>query len=180
MTERMWAPWRMEYILGDKQGACVFCAMAAAPASRYRELLVLVVQAHALVCLNRYPFASSHLLVAPRRHVAGLGDLRDEEYDATMRLARDAEARLRAVTRAPGVNLGMNLGKAAGAGIADHLHAHIVPRWDGDTNFMPVLAGVRIMPEYLDDAWLRLAPAFADLPGEHAEHAGPGERAGGT
>jgi ATP adenylyltransferase len=169
MTERMWAPWRMDYILGDKQGACVFCAMAAAPASRYRELLVLVVQPHALVCLNRYPFGSSHLLVATRRHVAGLGELEAGEYDGLMRLARDAEARLRAVTHAEGVNLGMNLGKAAGAGIADHLHAHLVPRWNGDTNFMPVLGDVRVMPEYLDDSWKRLAPAFADVPGEHPE-----------
>jgi len=159
----------MSYILGDKQGACVFCEMVAAPASRYRELLVLVKQPHAFVCLNRYPFASSHLLVAPRRHAAGLAELEDEEYAALMRLVRDAEARLREVTLAEGVNLGMNLGKAAGAGIADHLHAHVVPRWNGDTNFMPVLGDVRIMPEYLDDAWQRLAPAFADVAGEHAE-----------
>jgi ATP adenylyltransferase len=161
----------MEYILGNKQGACVFCEMAAAPPSRYRELIVLVVEEHALVCLNRYPFASSHLLVAPRRHVSGLSDLADQEYVAMMRLVREAEARLRAVTNAEGVNLGMNLGKAAGAGIADHLHTHLVPRWNGDTNFMPVLGDVRIMPEYLDDAWRRLAPAFADVAGEHAEGA---------
>jgi ATP adenylyltransferase len=168
----MWAPWRMEYILGDKQGACIFCDFASLRPSAFREKVVLLVQPHALVCLNRYPFASSHLLVAPRRHVSDLSELTDEEHDATMRLVRDTAARLRRATSPDGLNVGFNLGKAAGAGIADHLHAHVVPRWDGDTNFMPVLADVRVMPEYLDDSWQRLAPAFADLPGEHAAPGG--------
>ena len=123
---------------------------------------MLVVQPHALVCLNRYPFAASHLLVAPTRHVADLSELPEEEYAALMRLVRDATVRLPAAPRgAAGMNVGLNLGRAAGAGIADHLHAHIVPRWTGDTNFMPVLGNVRVMPEYLDDSWARLAPAFA-------------------
>jgi ATP adenylyltransferase len=169
LPERMWAPWRMSYILGEKQGACVFCEIAAAPVAEYRERLVLVMQPHALVCLNRYPFAASHLLVMPRRHASNLEDLPAEEYDAVMRLVRDATVRLKRVTEPQGVNLGFNLGKAAGAGIAEHLHAHVVPRWNGDTNFMPVLADVRVMPEMLDESWRRLAPAFADLPGEHAE-----------
>jgi ATP adenylyltransferase len=169
LPERMWAPWRMSYILGDKQGACVFCDIAAARASAYREKLVLVTQPHALVCLNLYPFAASHLLVVSRRHVASLEDLAAEEYDALMRLVRDATTRLKAVTAPQGINVGFNLGKAAGAGIEDHLHAHVVPRWNGDTNFMPVLADVRVMPEMLDQSWRRLAPAFADIPGEHAD-----------
>ena len=157
----------MEYILGSKQGACIFCDFAAAPPAAYREKLVLLVQPHALVVLNRYPFAASHVLVAPRRHVSDLGALPGEEYDALMRLLRDTCARLGAATRAEGLNVGMNLGKAAGAGIAEHLHAHAVPRWNGDVNFMPVLADVRVMPEHLDDSWQRLAPLFADLPGAH-------------
>ncbi|HEY3822190.1 MAG TPA: HIT domain-containing protein [Polyangiaceae bacterium] len=164
----------MSYILGDKQGACVFCDMAAAPRSAYRGKLVLVAQEHALVCLNRYPFAASHLLVVSRRHVAALEDLRPEEYDGLMRLVRDATSRLKSVTQPQGVNLGFNLGKAAGAGIEDHLHAHVVPRWNGDTNFMPVLGDVRVMPEMLDESWRRLAPAFADLPGEHPDEGGGG------
>jgi ATP adenylyltransferase len=159
----------MEYILGSKQGACIFCDFAAAPSTEYRAKLVLLVQPHALVVLNRYPFASSHLLVAPRRHVSDLSELLPEEYDALMRLVRDATERMRSVVGPEGVNLGMNLGKAAGAGIAEHLHAHVVPRWNGDTNFMPVLADVRVMPEYLDESWQRLAPAFAKLPGRHPE-----------
>jgi ATP adenylyltransferase len=165
----MWAPWRMSYILGDKQGACIFCDFAASPREAYREKLVLLVQPHALVCLNRYPFAVSHVLVAPRRHVADLGDLPTEEYVALMELVRATAQRVRSATRAEGLNVGLNLGKAAGAGIADHLHAHVVPRWSGDVNFMPVLADVRVMPEYLDESWRRLAPLFADLPGERAD-----------
>jgi ATP adenylyltransferase len=167
LSERMWAPWRMSYILGEKQGACVFCDIVAAPRSAYRDKLVLVAGEHAVVCLNRYPFAASHLLVLPRRHVSNLEDLAPGEYDAL--LVRDATTRVKSVTRPDGVNLGFNLGKAAGAGIAEHLHAHLVPRWNGDTNFMPVLADVRVMPEMLDESWRRLAPAFADLPGEHAD-----------
>ncbi len=167
MSERLWAPWRMEYILGPKGGACIFCDFAAAPPEAYREKLVLLVQEHALVCLNKYPFAASHVLVAPRRHVSDIGALPSEEYDATMRLVRETVARLRMATRAEGVNVGLNLGKAAGAGIEEHLHAHAVPRWSGDSNFMPVLADVRVMAEHLDDSWKRMAPLFADLPGEH-------------
>jgi ATP adenylyltransferase len=159
----------MEYILGDKQGACIFCDFAAAPPQDYRAKLVLLVQPHALVCLNKYPFASSHLMVAPRRHVSDLSDLPAEEYDAVMHLVRDATARLKASAKPDGLNVGINLGKVAGAGIAEHLHVHVVPRWVGDSNFMPVVADVRVMPEYLDDAWRRLAPAFADLPGQHPE-----------
>ena len=157
----------MEYILGDKQGACIFCDFASAPASTYREKLVLLVQPHALVCLNRYPFTPSHLLVAPRRHVASFDELSAEEYAAEMELVRASVTRLRKATGAEGLNVGFNLGKVAGAGIADHLHAHAVPRWNGDVNFMPVLADVRVMPEHLDAAWRRLLPFFADLPGDH-------------
>jgi ATP adenylyltransferase len=174
----------MEYILGVKQGACIFCDFASAPPAAYREKLVLLVQPHALVCLNRYPFSASHLLVAPRRHVSDLGELPTEEYDALMHLLRDACTRLRASTGAEGLNVGFNLGKAAGAGIADHLHAHAVPRWNGDVNFMPVLADVRVMPEHLDTTWQRMAPLFADLPGEHPEtpppHPPPRKQGGGS
>ena len=167
MSERLWAPWRMEYIAGPKGRPCIFCDFASAPAESYRDKLVLLVQPQALVCLNRYPFTTSHLLVAPRRHTATLHDLPAEEYAATMALVRDSASRLQLATGAEGLNVGINLGKAAGAGIAEHLHAHIVPRWAGDQNFMPVIADVRVMPEYLDESWLRLRPLFADLPGEH-------------
>jgi ATP adenylyltransferase len=160
MPDRLWAPWRMDYVAGARAATCIFCDFAAAPRDKWRDLLVLAVDEHALVCLNRFPFTTSHLMVAPRRHVARLEELPDEEYGAMMRLVRDAAAKLRATLQAEAFNVGMNLGSAAGAGIADHLHAHIVPRWVGDTNFLPVIADVRVMPEYLDQAWARLAPAF--------------------
>jgi ATP adenylyltransferase len=167
MSERLWAPWRMEYIEAPKGGPCIFCDFASAPPTRYREKLILIVQTHALVCLNRYPFAAGHLLIAPRRHTPDLGELLPDEFEATMRLMRDAAARLARATSAHGMNVGLNLGSAAGAGIANHLHVHAVPRWAGDSNFMPVLADARIIPEFLDQSWQRLVEVFADLPGEH-------------
>lgn len=170
MSERLWAPWRMEYVLGPKGGPCVLCELAAAQRNRHQELLVLAQQPHAFVCLNKYPFVASHLLVASRRHVADVDALSAEEYSATMGLVREVIVRLRRATNAEGLNMGLNLGKAAGAGIADHLHAHVVPRWVGDSNFMPVIADVRVMPEYLDETWRRLQPFFADLSQEQTEH----------
>jgi ATP adenylyltransferase len=157
----------MEYVLGPKGGPCIFCDLGTAPPTSYREKLVLVVQPHAFVCLNKYPFAAGHVLVLPKRHVSDLSALTAEEYDATMRLVRDAVACLGKVTQAQGYNIGFNLGKSAGAGIEEHLHAHVVPRWNGDSNFMPVLAEVRVIPEHIDATWERLVPAFAGLPGEH-------------
>jgi ATP adenylyltransferase len=162
----------MPYILRtDKskgpKGGCFFCEhVADVPA--YRENLVVIVQEHAFVCLNRYPFTPAHLLVAPRRHVGDLADLPVAEYDALMTLLRESTVRLRRAVSCQAMNVGFNLGLYAGAGVADHLHGHIVPRWAGDTNFMPVLADVRVMPEYLDEAWSRLHAAFADLPGDRA------------
>lgn len=160
--ETLWAPWRMEYIRQKKrEDGCIFCAFPSR--DTHREDLVLAVQPHAFVCLNRYPFASCHVLVCPRAHVATLDALPAEAFDATMRLVRESVTRLRGVLSADGFNVGMNLGSAAGAGIAEHMHVHIVPRWFGDTNFMPVLGDVRVMPEYLDQTYEHLLPAFADL-----------------
>lgn len=157
----------MSYILGETKGAgCFLCDGPEDPA-RFRERLVLVAQPHAFVCLNKYPFTTSHLLVAPRRHVADPSELSLEEYDALMRLLRESIVRLRAAVSCEAMNVGFNLGKHAGAGVADHLHGHAVPRWPGDTNFRPVLADVRVMPEYLEEAWTRLRATFADLPGVH-------------
>lgn len=163
--ERLWAPWRMEYILGEnKPEGCIFCSFARPSedgrAERAREDLVLAVEEHAFVCLNRYPFTAGHTMVVPRRHVADPSELSDVENAALFGLVRRAVAATRAALRCEGLNVGMNLGKVAGAGIADHLHVHVVPRWGGDTNFMPVLADVRVMPQHLDETWQRLAPQF--------------------
>ena len=167
----------MKYILAGagkgKKPGCFFCENPNDEAA-YRENLVLVVQPHAFVCLNRYPFTPSHLLVAPRRHVADMADLADEEYAAVMTLLRDSVGRLRRAVSCEAMNVGFNLGKVAGGSVSDHLHGHIVPRWTGDVNFMPVIADVRVMPEHLDEAWQRLYPAFADLPGARARPPGPG------
>ncbi len=167
----IWAPWRMDYILAPKDkdaGArpgCIFCNFPAATASTYRENLVLVASEHYAVMLNRYPFAAGHLLVMPRKHVAHLSELPEDDSARLFLAVRDVGERMRRLMKPQGLNYGVNEGVAAGAGIADHLHVHIVPRWGGDTNFMPVIADVRVMPEYLDDSYRRLHPAFADLEG---------------
>jgi ATP adenylyltransferase len=131
--------------------------------------LVLVATEHAFVVLNRYPFVPGHLLIVTTRHVADIQDLSDEEHDALFRLVRDSAKRLSLAVRCEGMNIGINLGGVAGAGIAAHLHVHVVPRWNGDTNFMPVMADVRVMPQHLHTTFSRLRPHFADLPGRHAK-----------
>jgi ATP adenylyltransferase len=161
----------MDYILAPKDkdaGArpgCIFCNFPKAPPSTFRHNLVLVANEQYAVMLNRYPFAAGHLLVIPRTHVAPLGDLPETETAALFAAVREIGLRMRTLMKPQGLNYGLNEGVAAGAGIADHLHVHLVPRWTGDTNFMPVIADVRVMPEHLDDAFRRLHPAFADLPG---------------
>ncbi|MBX3231672.1 MAG: HIT domain-containing protein [Labilithrix sp.] len=167
-TTPLWAPWRMPYIEAsqarDEDRGCFFCEHAE-DAARLRENLVLVVQTHAIALLNRYPFAPCHVLVAPRRHVPDLSDLSDDEYHAVMALLRDTTVRLRRAVSCPAMNVGFNLGLHAGAGHAEHCHGHVVPRWPGDTSFMPVLADVRVMPEALDQTWQKLHAAFGDVPG---------------
>ncbi len=173
MPTPLWAPWRMPYIERASQGekkkddGCFFCEHAKDTA-KLRENLVLVVQPHAIALLNRFPFAPAHILVAPTRHVPDIKDLADEEYLSLMTLLRDARVRLERAVRCHGVNVGFNLGHHAGAGVADHVHGHLVPRWSGDTNFMPILADVRVMPQALDETWQALHAAFADVPGEKA------------
>jgi ATP adenylyltransferase len=153
----------MEYILSKKEGGCVFCSYASTAESALAAANVLVATAHAYVVLNRYPFAAGHLLVVPKRHESDLERLPLEEYDALMRLAREAALRLRHAVSCQGLNMGVNLGHAAGAGIAEHLHVHLVPRWEGDTNFMPVVADVRVMPQHLEATYRHLEPYFRDL-----------------
>jgi ATP adenylyltransferase len=155
----------MEYILKPKGGSCVFCDYAQAEASSLRSCLVLVATQHTYVVMNRYPFASGHLLVIPNRHASTLDALPCEEYEDLFALVRECTVRLKQAVRAQGLNVGINMGEAAGAGIAEHLHVHIVPRWHGDTNFMPVLADVRAMPQHLDETYALLLPFFADVPG---------------
>jgi len=169
VSEPLWAPWRMEYVLSKREGGCVFCGHAAADETTFAEEHVLVATEEAFVVLNKYPFAAGHLLVIPRRHAGELETLSAAEHDALFRLTRDAAVRLRRAVSAQGLNIGLNLGKSAGAGIGEHLHVHIVPRWDGDTNFMPVLADVRVMPQHLQQTFRHLYPFFLDIPGRRAK-----------
>lgn len=154
----LWAPWRLEFIEGDKPPGCIFCLYPAE--DRDRDRLILGRTAHSFVILNKYPYNNGHLLVVPRAHVASLDQLEDEAFLDLQRTLRLSIGVMKDFCSPEGMNVGMNLGHCAGAGIADHLHWHVVPRWVGDVNFMPVLAETRVVPEHLLRTWDRLRPAF--------------------
>jgi ATP adenylyltransferase len=157
-VERLWAPWRLEYISSaDDQPGCIFCD---AVEGDNEERLVVHRGRHAIVLLNKFPYASGHLMVAPNRHVGEFGELDDTEALEIHRLASVGIGALAQTFGPQGYNLGWNLGRIAGAGIVDHVHLHLVPRWAGDTNFMPVLADVKVMPEYLAETRRKLAGAW--------------------
>jgi ATP adenylyltransferase len=158
---RLWAPWRYQYIrtAGAKSDSCIFCFGDIDEDERKRRLMVHV-DPHALVMLNRYPYNNGHLMVAPRRHVASPELLTREERDIIAELVSECCVQLRKALNPSGLNLGANLGRSAGAGIADHMHWHVVPRWDGDTNFMPVLASTRVLSQDLESSYETLAPLF--------------------
>ncbi len=152
--DALWAPWRMEYILGPKDNECFLCAAAHSTNDRARHVVRRGETCFGL--LNRYPYNNGHLLVAPYRHVSGLDELTDAERLELMTLADALVRRLKETIHPDGFNLGLNLGKVAGAGLESHLHLHIVPRWNGDTNFMPILADTKVIPQALDDLWAQL------------------------
>jgi len=157
--ERLWAPWRLEYVQhADEGDECVFCRAAALPEDE-PELVVRRGEL-AFALLNKFPYSSGHLMVAPVRHGAAFDTLDEAEVLAVHGLAVEAIAALRAVYAPQGFNVGWNLGRAAGAGIVEHGHVHVVPRWGGDTNFMPVLADVKVIPEHLAETRRRLAEAW--------------------
>ena len=156
--KQLWAPWRLEYIQGaDEQEGCLFCR---ATSLGDQEGLVVHRGERAFVLLNRYPYASGHLMVAPYRHEGEFGELTAEEALDVHRLGSAGVGALAEVMRPQGFNLGWNLGRIAGAGIVDHVHLHVVPRWAGDTNFMPVLADVKVLPEALEDTRRKLVAAW--------------------
>jgi ATP adenylyltransferase len=155
---QLWAPWRLEYIRSaDADDGCVLCRAVAADDA---DGLVVHRGEHALVLVNKYPYASGHLMVAPYRHESELGDLTDEEALEIHRLASAAIGTLAQEMQPQGFNLGWNLGRIAGAGVVGHVHLHVVPRWAGDTNFMPVLADARVIPESLEATRAALASAW--------------------
>ena len=151
----------MEFIQAPKEEGCFMCRIIAAGSGRDAGNLVVHRGKHGLLLLNRYPYNSGHLMAAPYRHVAALGDLESGERLELMDLTCLAERLLKAVARPQGFNMGINQGEAAGAGLKHHLHMHIVPRWDGDTNFMPVLGRVRVMPQALEEMHAALVAALA-------------------
>ncbi len=160
--DKLWAPWRMTWLkTADAPQGCLFCRVAADHADR-RDL-VLARDDHALLMLNRYPYASAHLMVAVQRHAGQFHELTRDEMLAVQRLAALAERALAAEYAPHGLNYGLNVGRVAGAGFPGHFHLHMVPRWNGDTNFMPAIAQTRVLPESLDATWSRLRRAIAAL-----------------
>jgi ATP adenylyltransferase len=160
----LYAPWRMEYIAGPAQPGCLFCRVQEAPAEDDRKNLVVHRGRDAVVLLNRFPYNSGHLMVAPRAHVGSLVDLDDDQTLGLMRLVRRSLVVLTDVMAPDGFNTGVNQGRVAGAGIPDHVHFHVVPRWEGDTNFMPVLDSVKVIGEHLDRTWEKVTAGFAHDP----------------
>lgn len=162
--EKLFSPWRLRYVSsgGRQAGGCVFCR--AYRGRRDRDNLVLARGRHTFVILNKYPYNNGHLMIVPAAHLRGLQDATPALLAEMMDLAVCCEAALRKVYRPSGINLGMNLGRSAGAGIEGHFHLHLVPRWDGDTNFMSVVHGTRVIPESLPATWRRLRPLIDGLP----------------
>jgi len=161
----LWAPWRLTYVENaDRDEGCIFCELPALtdPADR-RAGLVLHTCEHAGVIMNRYPYANAHVMVAPRRHTADFAGLESASAAGLHEAVQLAVRALERVYAPHGFNIGMNLGRAGGAGIPGHLHWHVVPRWEGDTNFMPVLADVRVMPQHIEEAYDQLLPVFTEL-----------------
>jgi ATP adenylyltransferase len=158
VTQQLWAPWRLEYIVrADEDEVCFFCRAAE---TGDEDGLVVHRGEKAFVLLNKFPYSSGHVMVAPYRHIGDFGELDNDEALDIHRLAGQALGALSAVYDPQGYNLGWNLGRIAGAGVLDHVHEHVVPRWAGDTNFMPVLADVKVLPEHLADTRRRLAAAW--------------------
>ena len=163
--ERLWSPWRLPYVTGTGSAdGCIFCDDRGdvAPQSSHDDL-VLFIGRDCYVILNLYPYNNGHLMVVPKRHVATLAATTAEERAELMRLTRHAEMALSDAYNPQGINIGVNLGRPAGAGIVDHLHVHVVPRWTGDTNFMSVVGNVRVLPEDLSESAKRLRPIFERL-----------------
>jgi ATP adenylyltransferase len=169
--KRLWAPWRIEYIKGTPPEGCIFCTLPRE--GRDRENRILHQGRRAFVILNTFPYNSGHLMVVPHRHVADLGALADGEVLELMHLASAAMEAIRQTYGSEGFNVGANIGRAAGAGIVDHVHLHVVPRWVGDTNFMPVVGEVKVLPEDLSVTYDRLSQALHTVLARRAESSPP-------
>jgi len=160
--KRLWTPWRKEYIVADKDKGCLFCTKKEEPPEKDRENYILHRGPTCLVMLNLYPYTNGHLMVAPYQHAASVELLDDGPLHEMGKLTQAAVAALRKVMAAHGFNIGVNVGTVAGAGVPDHVHVHVVPRWEGDANFMSVLAETRLMPETLDQTYDKLLPVLRE------------------
>ena len=164
--ERLWAPWRMEYIGQAREGEDQGCLFCEKPKEGDDEKALIVARSDlSFAILNKYPYNSGHLMVAPFRHVGELEEVEDDESLDMQRLMQRCVKALKEAMKPDGYNIGMNLGTVAGAGIPDHLHWHVVPRWTGDTNFMPVLGDTKVVPESLDSVRRRLSGVLASSDG---------------
>lgn len=175
--QNLWAPWRISYLKGladdpakqaqdagpDAPGTCFLCAaFGELNDEQTRERMILITDARGSLMMNRYPYSNGHLLVTPKQHVADISDLSADERAGLMELADVGNRLLREVMHCQGVNLGMNLGRCAGAGVPGHCHMHLVPRWNGDTNFMQACAGARVIPQALEESYAMLLDAMRD------------------
>ena len=159
--EHLWSPWRLAYVTGEHRDAgCVFCT---AQSDRTADSLIVFRGTTCFVILNLFPYNNGHLMVIPNRHIASLGAATTDERHELIDLTRVAEAALSEIYQPQGINMGINLGKPAGAGILDHVHMHVVPRWNGDTNFMTVVGRTRVLPEELPVTAAKLRPVFERL-----------------
>lgn len=159
VMKQLWAPWRIEYILGPKPDTCVFCLPDTTDEDE--ERLVLYRGTRAFVIMNKYPYNNGHIMVCPYRHIMALADLAAEETHEIMDLIQRCTVILKEHFNCEGINIGLNQGQAAGAGIREHLHFHLVPRWNGDSSFMAVFDEVRTMPEHLSRTYAALRPYFS-------------------
>jgi ATP adenylyltransferase len=159
--KKLWAPWREKFILCEKEPGCFLCRTPKE--NRDRKNLILYRGNRCFVILNRYPYNNAHLMIAPYRHVAKLENLKEDELTEMWKIAQLCVKALKSGLKPQGMNLGMNLGKAAGAGVADHIHLHIVPRWQGDTNFMPVFAETKVVSVGLSKTYATLRKEFRRL-----------------
>ncbi|MBU1627979.1 HIT domain-containing protein [bacterium] len=161
MKNVIFTPWRMEYILSDKTGPCVFCKVLAEDDDK--QNLILLRGHHSFVIMNLYPYNNGHLMIVPNNHHASLHDLNEQTLIEMMKLLASSESMLKELMSPDGFNIGINIGEAAGAGIREHVHIHIVPRWCGDTNFFTTLSETKAVPESLKDTYDKLSPSFNKL-----------------
>ena len=160
--KQLWAPWRLEYILEGNPDECIFCVKPTE--DKDRDNLILFRGKQTFIIMNLYPYANGHLMIVPYQHAENFSGLSDKVLLELMRLTRKSEAVLKRLLSSQGFNIGINLGKAAGAGIDEHIHIHIVPRWTGDTNFMPVLAETKVIPQHIWVTYDLLMPFFREEP----------------